>query len=614
MYKLLFDNYDNIVLDDDFEKCVEDNSYESEVIEKEIRSLEEAKIVFENKETFLISEYPKNVEFRYYKPSILEIDNNVNNNMYQSQSIIQNAKAKIIMKYFSDENINVDRFIPNKNLIVFSCPVCNKNNNKCYVWINTFKICTHSKNDCTDTKHVAAYKKIAKEIKALWDDSHEKKINVFNLSKEYIDNIVEKYFPSIVRHINNMQLYKYDEAKKHYIELKENSTYNSIDDLIYSTMFNDNESYLTTKQTSDVRHILKNSFNFPKKEFEYELINCKNCVYDLKNNEKLDHDSKYFFNYILDVEYKENLETTELNILMDQWGIDKLDIKKMLGYCFQKETSLEKSFYLIGKPQSGKGTLLKMIKTIFNNRSLGITVGELYADFGCSEIKGKTLLIDDDFDNKCFLQNDVKKFNKIVSGESLTVNEKYKARETLDSSHKIIIAANDVPKFRSENDNGGFWRRMHVIKFKNQFLGKKGDSKIKHGFHNNENLKSQFLIYVLEGLKLYNQFDGVGEFFQNQQETEEIIKLSEPLLEYFDDHVEREINSKIKATTFYENYLHWCAENHIKNVNAKTFYKKITEFYGITDVNKPMKINNKTIRGIKGLSIIGLNQSKLKIV
>lgn len=624
-FRFTFDDIEIINNEDDYNKCLEDENYIKEVLKGEVKYLAQQGINIlkvDYNQLYIVVEN-ETLEFsNFHSNNITQSDEkgNTTNGYRDITSItIKNTKSKMIIDYLKEKGSKY--FTQKEYYITFNCPICkDKTEQKCCISIHGFNTSTKSNTDCNNDKHKAIWEEWKKDLKLIWGNSQEKDKLIFSMNEGQIKKTIEKSFPPIFK--NGNCLYYYNDSN-FYSLVEETTETSDLDTFIYNSFINDNDCILNNKQLNDIKKYLKNGYRgFKYKEFQNEdLINFKNGVYDIKNNKLLDHSSNYFFTYILPCEYNQNLVNGRLEKIVADWGIDLLDIKKMLGYCFQKSNHLEKSFYLIGKPNCGKGTLTSMIKYMFAQKCESITIKDLYENHGASTIKDKTCLIDEDFDNKTFLNCDVKKFNKLISGESFNYNVKYKTIQNLNSTMKFIICANDYPRFKSENDNGGFRRRIYYMKFTSQYKqGVNQDVSIKQEFIKNNDMQSEFMNWVIEGLKLLNNNNPKEAFFDNQDElNEQIVRRSEPLIDYLIENVIVTNNKqdKIKGADLYNHFKNWCIDNAIDTkIGIITFNKKLGEVCNIPDeeINQPIKIDGKSVKGHRGIKLNDLNQLKFKVL
>lgn len=142
-YKIIFDDPTEILHDDDYIKSWDDDNYIDVVVNREIQETLDNNII----------QTTKDFDWKYIKPSLFiecnEFGSPINE---ENERLITNKSRRVtlIYKYFKDNNIKYGSFIESRNIIKFSCPICQKDNSKLWISIFTFKVKTFSQNDCSD--------------------------------------------------------------------------------------------------------------------------------------------------------------------------------------------------------------------------------------------------------------------------------------------------------------------------------------------------------------------------------------------------------------------------------------------------------------------------------
>jgi len=509
-----------------------------ELILKEIDFLKEQvfNIVSHNIENdFIVIEnnLNKSIEFKYFSiTSITDCDiegNTLIKDNVNSENL-KNAKVKIICDYLKIQGVRFFNIITAKNYITFSCPICpDKKSIKMCIAIHGFKVSTFSETDCTDDKHQEMFAKWTKELKKIWDDSNQKKNLVYSLNLEYITKIIEKNFPTIIRHKSTGLLFKYDEKLKYYIEMIDNERISDIESLIYKNFYNDDNKLLTCNQVRDLKKVIIRSYEgFKCVDFESSnLFNLKNGVYDFKLKQLYQHSKDYYFNYCSDIIYNLSAKTDVLDKFLKA-VITESDpiriIKTMLGHIHYDGTKLQKGFIFEGtdKGRNGKGTLVKLItSTLGKNRTLTMTLDNFFdSNFYKYELKDKVLYVEDDYKKKYISEKEIGFLNKLIGGADEQVQQKNKPSITIPLKAVPIIQANKRPILKADDD-GGFYKRWVFVNFKNEF----GDNKIMDEFLgerllNNVDVMSSMFNYLCEGYEMVIQRkvnNMKGSFFKDDE-------------------------------------------------------------------------------------------------
>ncbi len=121
---------------------------------------------------------------------------------------------------------------------------------------------------------------------------------------------------------------------------------------------------------------------------------------------------------------------------------------------------IQKFLFLYGGKGSGKGTIIKVFKKLFEGYYEGIDLSKLTSksEFATSGVKETQLLIDDDSD--LYSIQDDTNLLKLTSHEPIMVNNKYQSTYSVTFKGLLIAASNQ--RFKVRNIDSGITRRAVV--------------------------------------------------------------------------------------------------------------------------------------------------------
>lgn len=121
---------------------------------------------------------------------------------------------------------------------------------------------------------------------------------------------------------------------------------------------------------------------------------------------------------------------------------------------------IQKFLFLYGGKGSGKGTILKVFKMLFEGYYSGIDLHKLTggSEFATAGVKETQLLIDDDSD--LYSIKDDTNLLKLTSHEPIMVNNKYQSTYTVTFKGLLVAASNQ--RFKVRNIDSGITRRAVV--------------------------------------------------------------------------------------------------------------------------------------------------------
>lgn len=576
--KISFD-YQRIEDDEIFDRLINDG--ENFIIQEELQHLETLGIVILNHtENYIVIEKPnfqiKSKLFDDYiiqdcdqKGKLMELKNQ---NLFENNQNIQSSKTKLVIEYLKKIGVRDIQPVVEKNYIRFSCPVCtDKSNLKCIVGLFTFEVKTFSQSDCIDEKHQNKFAQMKKDLKAIWNNSKDKKQLTYSLNLDYINGIIKKKFPHIIREKDTGLLFVYRPDLKHYVEMVDNEIKSDLETLIYDNFFNDDNSCLTRKQVSDLKHFIVRSYSFPVKNMELSrFFNMQNGIYDFKTRELYSTSHEFFFNYCSPIYFDKEADSMDLkefiqSVITEDESENVFEIvQNILGFIHYDGIKLQKGIIFEGtkKGRNGKGTLAKLIaETIGVKRSLTMSLSSIEGNtFATYQLKGKKLYIEDDYKKDYILPKEVEFLNKLISNASEIVHQKNKPAVQIKYEAVPIIQVNRRLKLKADDD-GGFYQRFVVINFKNEY----GDIKKRNEFlyaqliEDKKVMSTMFnwLVMGYERLMYRKENMIMGAFFKKNEtkEIEEWIISNNPVIQFFNDNCEKNDMYKCSSRDLYNYYL-----------------------------------------------------------
>jgi len=538
-------------------------------------------------------------------------------NLIENEKNILNAKSEIVIDYFTKEQIEFKEYDNRYKSILFKCPICRKNDYNLSLSLKSFVIFENYTNTCSTPDHDKKWKKIKTDLLKIWDNSLEKENISFSLNVDYIKNIIEKRFPKIIRQKNTNILFYYNEEHKHYIEMKDNSEYSDIENIIYDSFFNEKNEYLTSWQAKDVKNIIKKNYKFICKDLEScRYYNCKNGVLDIKEKKLLPHSDNYFFNYISNINYDPTANSELLNNFIKEVVTENKPIeitKKIIGHIHYQGEKLQKGFLFKGtkKGRNGKGTYVSLIeKVISHDRTVTMETNQINSsDFAIYQVKDKVLYIDDDFKIDFLNSKMIGFLNRMISKAYETMNPKNKPMLQVKHTATPIIQANKDPRLKADDD-GGFYLRFVVVNFKNEFgKAEKNDEFLGSKLLNNDEVMSTMLNYLVEGYHdiLYRKKHSIkGNFFKKDEVShiDEWKRNNNSALSFIYECCEISNDFECPSRSLWQYYNNNWNLNGSK-LSEKKFISIIKDELDISTKRKP--VNNKKVTFFIGLKCSELN-------
>ena len=217
-----------------------------------------------------------------------------------------------------------------------------------------------------------------------------------------------------------------------------------------------------------------------------EIICCKNGLLDVAKRELLPPTPAFYsFNntgIVYDPEAEEPVEWLKfLDSSLDKES--QLLLQQWYGYCLVQDTRLQKMLMVVGKPGSGKGTAMNILRRLVGESACcAMTFEKFDNNFGLQNALGKSLMIFPDarqnarFDIK---GSAVGTILSITGEDEVYIDRKNVAPVTKRLNTRLVVVSNDVMQLTDRSK--ALSRRMLWVKFP----GHKGET--------DPNLKSKLL-------------------------------------------------------------------------------------------------------------------------
>lgn len=531
---------------------------------------------------------------------------------YDLKKKVVDKRLQAIKTVFDEMGIN---YLMKSDGAEYSCHVCGKDNMKCKIF-TSFITNTFSKNDCTDDKHQKEFKKLKKKCQDVYNELKNDILGIYNLDVDRIREIVSIHFPKIKRDKQSCELYYYSDFEKYYKPLIDEKNNSKLNALIRKYFFHDvlgDIFTLNSKDMNDLRNVLYDMvFVDVSESITDEYICLNNGVYDIKNKTLIEHNSELFFINKLDIDYNPKLGYEFVTNLCNDWKIDSDEYKRLLGYCFTSDYNQEKIFIMNGLGGSGKGTSMEILTQLLKGKTIGCDIEDISKGFAPTGIENATAMIDFDFDSETFYRVSVKKLNKYCDGSEIFVDRKYKQGFYIEGKLKPIICTNELPNLKLNTDNLGYYRRLYIFDFKNQFKeGKNQNFNLKNLIKSDSKCRSEMLNFLISAIHLYYDRDITKPFFKNQDE----MKLkqqaeSNPTIEYIldsfektDTNIDVRNNNRLSWSEIIEHYNKYAESMNFSAMQKRKLKKLFKQYLHIidNDLDRVLNINGKSTRCIMNI-------------
>ncbi len=248
-------------------------------------------------------------------------------------------------------------------------------------------------------------------------------------------------------------------------------------------------------------------------------------------------------------------------------------IQKIVGYCLTASTEEQAIFLCYGKGANGKSTLLDVLRHVFGGYAYNLP-------FSAFELRGRSAI-----PNEIAALKGKRFITAIETNESVELNEGrikaltgsdavsarflYKEFFTFEPTGKFFLAFNHKPTVA--DDSYGFWRRVRLIPFTEQFSGAQCDLKL------TEKLKAEasgILNWAVQGCLMW-QAKGLEAPAVVMAASNAYREQSDPLKEFLEDCCEPGRSEVVAVSELRQAYEQWAQANGHQPLNAQAFNSKL---------------------------------------
>ncbi|MGE5371703.1 MAG: phage/plasmid primase, P4 family [Solirubrobacterales bacterium] len=391
------------------------------------------------------------------------------------------------------------------------------------------------------------------------------------------DNAIKMNHIDVAKHIlTNYQCYYY----QNHLYIYSNGVYRVGDYLIEKQAHNLLGKHATSRNVSEVIAWIQRETRIDDLAMNPDdgLINVQNGLLNWRTGELLPHTPERLSTVQIPVIYDPAAKCGTVDIFLNSvLPQDLIPVYyEMLGYCLVPHARYEKAFLFVGEGFNGKTTALSIPQALVGSENVAnMSLHQVEGRFGAQNLRDKMLCVDDDLPGRKLEETSI--FKKIVSGQSLTVEEKGKPHFNIKPTVKLLFAANHLPE--SADNSNGFWRRWIVFPLSNVF-GTNPDRELGMKLTSPAML-SGVLNKAIEGLRRLESQNGFSYADSDKSGLEAWRYENDNVRQFVDECCEMAgYQSKVEI---HRQYMVWVAESGQTPVGRNKFYSRIKTISGVED-------------------------------
>ena len=311
------------------------------------------------------------------------------------------------------------------------------------------------------------------------------------------------------------------------------------------------------------------------------ILNLKNGLLNLNTRELRNHSPDFVSLVQFPVEYDPNAVCPVWEACMEAWTVGeeceekKTLLKQFSGYLLSSSMQYDKALFLVGDGGAGKSTFIDTLARVLGDQSVShIDLEGLYGQYGMKGLIGKRLNVIEEVEGNFYHSN---KLKKLISGEPVTIDMKYKDQFTFTPQAKFVFAVNLIP--RIDDSSTATERRMLVVNFKNNFQ-ENPNTALRSSMGLLADELSGILNWMIEGAHLLK---ASGRFITTTEQTELLAeyRMENSSVEGFiGECLEFGEGYSVGTRELYDEYKTYCGKDGRKFKSHISFNKEMKTYGG----------------------------------
>ncbi|RQW19101.1 DNA primase [Bacillus sp. C1-1] len=356
-------------------------------------------------------------------------------------------------------------------------------------------------------------------------------------------------------------------------------------------------SWQTNREVEIVEALKREATIVPEMNQDRAYLNVQNGMLCLRHYKIHPHDPSFYSTIQIPFSYEPGAGAPKFNGFLSQitLGDENLQrvIQEMFGYALSAETSAEKMFLWYGRGANGKSVLAAILRSLVGKDNVAsVTLSDFSSPFGLAPLIGKTVNIatENDMMGKP-MKTDMLK--GVISGDTLTVNVKYKPAVEMTPIVKLFFVSNELPETRDLTH--GFERKLMLIPFMLQLEENERNVNLENDLK--QELSGIFM-WALEGLKRLKANHYVfSKCAVIEQTHKAYFSEQNPVLSFIDEHLRQVSGHRVKQSDLFLIYQQWLAMQGIddKGTQSRQIFWK---YFKLACEKTKLITDKKKVKGI----------------
>jgi putative DNA primase/helicase len=310
------------------------------------------------------------------------------------------------------------------------------------------------------------------------------------------------------------------------------------------------------------------------------LLNCLNGTLNLRTGRLQPHISSDLITKSTGVAYRKGANTELWNTVLNNLhqGDDELHryLQRIAGYALTGLSTEKKFFFLCGPPDGGKSSYLNALLSCMGSyaRTTPFETWVERPNIGGNRddlvsLQGVRLVVSGEVRSTAHW--DTATIKAITGGDRISASAKYESQIEFTPQCTILLAANDAPKAR--DDDEGFWRRMQRIPINGEIPKEQQLKNVGELLREEANAEAA-LAWAVEGCRMWVEDGGIGTAKVVEESTAAYREDNDWIGGFLESYEQVE-DSVIPAANFRSQYEDYCKREGQKAEATKTLAKRI---------------------------------------
>lgn len=315
------------------------------------------------------------------------------------------------------------------------------------------------------------------------------------------------------------------------------------------------KSFWSLKLESFIVTIINRDFEFITEIPIYEnYIFFENGIYSLKTKKLESYTPNILATYKINNKYIVGSRCDRfisfINTITNNDNELAMLIQEIMGYALVNNTKAQKFFLFYGEGSNGKSVLEALIRAMVGkDNTSSVSLEQLRSNFVIGNIVGKLVNIASENESDF----EVEKLKAITSGDSITIDQKYKEPYQYTPTCKMIFISNSLPN--TSDNSYGFYRRLVIVPFNKTIKSDERDVNLTYKLLNEIEGIVQWAIAGLERLEKNNyQFTNPKEVSRVMDKYKEE---QDPVYLFYKDKLIYKVGVRTNKKKILESYLLW---------------------------------------------------------